>query len=344
MSRQTGILLQVAIWLVLYLSPLSFMNHGNGVDFMQFLMMSVSPLLLMVVFYANYLWLTPRLLVRGEKRYYWLVNIVLCVGMGIILHFWMSFVHGLFSQGESRLTLSVWQVLLFILRDIFNLSIAAAIATTIQLSMRWNQSEKARREAEVARADAELSNLRNQINPHFLLNTLNNIYALTAIDRERAQKAIQQLSCLLRHMLYENQQQEVSFNDEVQFLENYVSLMKIRLSQSVDVSFYSESKVRDSKIAPLLFISLVENAFKHGISPTEQCFVYISVVSDGQQVVCDIENSNHPKNSQDRSGHGIGLQQVQRRLDLIYPDRYRWEKGISEDGRTYRSRLTIFNS
>ena len=344
MSRQTGILLQVAIWLVLFLSPLSFMNHGNGVELLQFLMLSVSPLLLMVVFYANYLWLTPHLFVKGEKRYYWLVNIVLCVGLGAGLHFWMSFAHDYFYQGEPRPALNVWQTVLFILRDIFNMTIAAAIATTIQLSMRWNQSEKARQEAEVARADAELSNLRNQINPHFLLNTLNNIYALTAIDSERAQEAIQQLSKLLRHMLYENQQQEVALSEEVQFLENYVSLMRIRLSQSVDVTFTSHSSLVTSKVAPLLFISLVENAFKHGISPTEPSFVHISIEADEHQVVCDIQNSNHPKTSQDRSGHGIGLQQVQRRLDLAYPGRYQWEKGPSADGRTYRSRIVIHNS
>lgn len=344
MSKQTGILLQVAIWLVLFLAPLSFMNHGNGVELLQFLMLSVSPLLLMVVFYANYLWLTPHLFVKGEKRYYWLVNIVLCVGLGAGLHFWMSFVHDYFYQGEPRPALSVWQTMLFILRDIFNMAIAAAIATTIQLSMRWNQSEKARQEAEVARADAELSNLRNQINPHFLLNTLNNIYALTAIDSERAQEAIQQLSKLLRHMLYENQQQEVALSEEVQFLENYVSLMRIRLPQSVDVTFTSHSSLVTSKVAPLLFISLVENAFKHGISPTEPSFVHISIEADEHQVVCDIQNSNHPKTSQDRSGHGIGLQQVQRRLDLAYPGRYQWEKGPSADGQTYRSRIVIHNS
>lgn len=344
MSKQTGILLQVAIWLVLFLSPLSFMNHGNGVELLQFLMLSVSPLLLMVVFYANYLWLTPHLFVKGEKRYYWLVNIVLCVGLGAELHFWMSFAHDYFYQGEPRPALNVWQTVLFILRDIFNMAIAAAIATTIQLSMRWNQSEKARQEAEVARADAELSNLRNQINPHFLLNTLNNIYALTAIDSERAQEAIQQLSKLLRHMLYENQQQEVALSEEVQFLENYVSLMRIRLPQSVDVTFTSHSSLVTSKVAPLLFISLVENAFKHGISPTEPSFVHISIEADEHQVVCDIQNSNHPKTAQDRSGHGIGLQQVQRRLDLAYPGRYQWEKGPSADGRTYRSRIVIHNS
>jgi LytS/YehU family sensor histidine kinase len=85
----------------------------------------------------------------------------------------------------------------------------------------------------------------------------------------------------------------------------------------------------------------VENAFKHGISPTEQSFVHITIQEDGNQLRVTIENSYHPKNEQDRSGHGIGLNQVQRRLDLAYPARYEWQKGVSEDNKTYTSQITI---
>ena len=95
------------------------------------------------------------------------------------------------------------------------------------------------------------------------------------------------------------------------------------------------------KVAPLLFISLVENAFKHGISPTEPSFVHIMMEEDGARLCVTIENSFHPKNEQDRSGHGIGLNQVQRRLDLAYPARYEWQKGVSEDNKTYTSQITI---
>ena len=97
-------------------------------------------------------------------------------------------------------------------------------------------------------------------------------------------------------------------------------------------------------VAPLIFISLVENAFKHGVSPTEPSFIHITILADNQQICCDIENSNHPKTSEDNSGHGIGLSQVQRRLDLAYPERYTWTKGVSENGQTYRSVITIASS
>ena len=91
----------------------------------------------------------------------------------------------------------------------------------------------------------------------------------------------------------------------------------------------------------MIFISLVENAFKHGISPTEPSFIHIRLEADQQTITCDIRNSNHPKNAGDHSGHGIGLQQVQRRLDLSYPGRYEWKRGVSEDGKTYHSQITL---
>ena len=188
---------------------------------------------------------------------------------------------------------------------------------------------------------AELGNLRSQINPHFLLNTLNNIYALTAIDHTRAQSAIQQLSNMLRHMLYDNQEQLVSLFDEVQFIENYINLMKIRLPQTVDVKFEKDLENPNTKVAPLLFISLVENAFKHGISSTEPSFIHMSMTQKGNSLCVIIENSNFPKSEKDRSGHGIGLQQVQRRLDLAYYERYEWTKGVSDDGTVYSSTIKI---
>ena len=92
----------------------------------------------------------------------------------------------------------------------------------------------------------------------------------------------------------------------------------------------------------MIFISLVENAFKHGISPTEPSFIHISMVeSDTHSITFSIENSNHPKTASDHSGHGIGLQQVQRRLDLSYPHRYTWQRGVSTDGNTYHSEITL---
>ena len=340
-DRRLKVFIHIVFWTFMFLSPMQYMR-GTGMSMLQYLMNCMPSLLLMVVFYANYKWLTYKYFVAGKHRYYTIINFVMIISFAIFLHYWMDFTRELFQPSGrlSRMPDALDDFLSFI-RDCANFCIFATVATCISLAQQWYWADTALKAAEAARVAAELGNLRSQINPHFLLNTLNNIYALTAIDQTRAQNAIQKLSELLRHMLYENHEQLVPLGDEVQFLENYVSLMKIRLSQSVDVSFRADLAVHNAKIAPLLFISLVENAFKHGVSPTESSHVHISIVADEHQIICDIQNSNHPKTSQDRSGHGIGLQQVQRRRDLAYPGRYQWEKGVSADGRTYRSRIVI---
>lgn len=222
----------------------------------------------------------------------------------------------------------------FALHDVFNLGIAAGIAITIVLALRWQESER-------ARSEAELKNLRLQIKPHFLLNTLNNIYALVAFDSEKAQRSIYELSGLLRHILYDNQKQWVPIDEEVRFLEHYVHLMSIRLPENVDVRFTSHLTRPETPVAPMLFISLVENAFKHGISATLPSFVHINISADDHTIVCSISNSNFPKNATDHSGHGIGLHQVRQRLELIYPQRYEWLSGPNTNQTIYTSTITI---
>jgi LytS/YehU family sensor histidine kinase len=299
----------------------------------------MQPLMLMIIFYSNYLYLAPKFFVAGKHRYDLLINLVMITTFGIALHYWTDFANNLYGV-HVRFDDAISDVT-NILRDCLNFAIFAGGSTALALARKWFTADQKLQESETARAKAELYNLRSQINPHFLLNTLNNIYALTAINQERAQDAIQQLSKMLRHMLYDNQESSVALSDELQFLENYISLMKIRLSANVDVTFTHNVDVPGVRIAPLIFISLVENAFKHGISPTEQSFVHIEINATDHEINCRIENSNHPKSNQDRSGHGIGLNQVQRRLDLAYPNHYKWVKGTNEDGTIYTSAIHI---
>ena len=309
---------------------------------LQYLMNCMPSVLLMVVFYANYKWLTYRYFVEGKHRYYTIINFIMIVSFAVFLHYWMDFTRELFQPiGRGSRTPDALDDFMSFVRDCANFCIFATAATCIALAQQWYWADKALRNAEAARVAAELGNLRSQINPHFLLNTLNNIYALTAIDYTRAQSAIQQLSNMLRHLLYDNQEQLVSLADEVQFIENYINLMKIRLPQTVDVKFEKDLENPNTKVAPLLFISLVENAFKHGISSTEPSFIHMSMTQKGNSLCVIIENSNFPKSEKDRSGHGIGLQQVQRRLDLAYYQQYEWTKGVSDDGTVYSSTIKI---
>ena len=163
-----------------------------------------------------------------------------------------------------------------------------------------------------------------------------------AFDADKAQTAVQELSRLLRHVLYDNQQNFVTLDKEMDFIRNYIELMRIRLSANVRVE--TKIDVRpDSRteIAPLIFISLIENAFKHGISPTEPSFIRIHFSESPGEIHCEITNSYHPKSVADKSGSGIGLEQVRKRLELTYPGHYDWQQGVSEDMKEYKSILII---
>lgn len=328
----------MALWAFMFLSPLTFWR-GTGIKFMQYLMYCMQPAMLMVVFYLNYLYLAPKLFVAGKHRYDLLINVAMISVFSITLHYWTDFANDIFGV-RLRFDDTINDVT-NILREGLNFCIFAGGSTALALARKWVTAEQKLRESETARIQSELKNLRSQINPHFLLNTLNNIYALTAIDQNRAQNAIQQLSKMLRHLLYDNQEREVTLTDEMQFIENYIALMKIRLSQNVDVTFHRQVALPGIKVAPLIFISLIENAFKHGVSPVEPSFVHISITATEHDITCQIENSNHPKSRDDRSGHGIGLSQVQRRLELSYPGRYTWEKGVNKEGNIYTSTIHI---
>ena len=235
---------------------------------------------------------------------------------------------------------------LFWARDAFSMVLTVGLSAAIRLSKRWVKAEDARREAEKSRAEAELKNLRNQLNPHFLLNTLNNIYALIAFDAEKAQQAVQDLSRLLRHLLYDNSQDFIPLNRETEFLRNYVALMKIRLAANVDLQFSIDVPAENSiRIAPLIFISLLENAFKHGVSTIKPSFIHIRIYCPHEGfLTCHIANSYFPKQRNDISGSGIGLEQVQKRLDLTYPGKYQWTKGPDESLTVYQSILTLQTS
>mgnify|MGYP001272785091 FL=1 len=300
------------------------------------------PLSFMIAFYVNYFILVPRYLFQSQAKRYVVYNIIFLCAIGVLLHLWQSLTFDpSFAPKSKRPGMPPgW---LFFLRDMLSLVFTIGLSAAIRMSARWTQNEAARKEAERNRAEAELKNLRNQLNPHFLLNTLNNIYALIAFDSDKAQQAVQELSKLLRYVLYDNQQTYVPLCKEVDFIRNYIELMKIRLNDNVTVkSSFNLITGSNTMIAPLIFISLIENAFKHGTSATEPSFIDITLEERKEgTVICRIVNSYHPKSDADKSGSGIGLEQVRKRLELLYAGQYIWQRDVSADNQTYESMLVI---
>lgn len=310
MSKKTETALHIIAWIIIFSTPLMFTGRDMTLDLRRYIFFSVAPLTLVVVFYLNYFHLIENYFLNGKKKQFIIINAVIIIALAFALHYWISFgLHKFYpetlhhSGKDSRPVLAPW---VFILKDSFNMTLSCVVATTILMAKRLHETEDARREAENAKTEAELKNLRAQINPHFLLNTLNNIYALTAFDTTRAQKAIDELSRILRHVLYDNEKGFVSMSDEVKFISDYVSLMRIRVAANVDIRFNTDIKENcQAYVAPMIFISLVENAFKHGISATHDSFIGIDIKADANAIECHIRNSNFPKPKNDHSGHGI---------------------------------------
>lgn len=309
------------------------------------------PLFLALIFYINYLWLVPKYFVYGRWNMYICVNVLCILLFAFCTDRLMEITHNLeLATGwgpppRHKHVPEGIAVLFPFVRNVFPFILSTALATSVRLALRWQTAENARKEMEIQKTEAELNNLRSQINPHFLLNTLNNIYALISFDQDKAQRAVLSLSALLRQMLYGGRNNSVSLKEETEFIKNYVDLMRIRLSKSVRIDFnISIPEDVEVRIAPLILISLVENAFKHGVSTTCPSFISINIASDGNKIECEIRNSNFPKADSDRSGHGIGLKQVAKRLDLAYAGKYVWERGTDEKKEVYYSKIIIYDT
>ena len=193
--------------------------------------------------------------------------------------------------------------------------------TGLMISVKWAQSEQKRMRAEKESVESQLAFLQTQVSPHFFMNTLNNIHALIDIDTTEAKESIIKLSKLMRHLLYDSQVERIPLKKEIEFIQNYVELMKLRFSDKVKINLHIPDQIPDKSIPPLLYTSFVENAFKHGISYQESSFIDISFSNGSNQLSFTIRNSN-PGIKKEEGPSGIGIENSRKRLDLIYGDDY----------------------
>lgn len=340
-NKVLQILIHTIVWGVVFAFPLFFTwRNGEAVTWHRYLGYIFVPVTFMIVFYLNYFLLIDKLLFRKRLVQFIFVNLAVFVVMSLCLHWWQSyhFLHFIRKTGEE-LHAGPPRIM-FIIRDGVIMMLLAGLSVAIRMTGNWYIVENEKKELEKARSEAELQNLKSQLNPHFLFNTLNNIYSLVAIDPDRAQYAIHDLSKLLRHVLYEDNQKLVSLDNELVFMKSYIELMGLRLSGKVKLEIDMPEQTTGILVAPLLFISLIENAFKHGVSPVEESFIRIRLHVDGDRIIrCLIENSYFPKRDSDHSGSGIGLENLRKRLELLYSGRYSLTTGLVNE--TYVAELNL---
>lgn len=203
--------------------------------------------------------------------------------------------------------------------DITMVILILGLNSAIKFLFKSIRDDHRMKELEKQTSETELAYLKHQLNPHFFMNTLNNIHALVDIDKEKAQKTILELSKIMRYILYEASISSVPLEKELHFLVSYIELMKIRYTEQVDIRVSLPENSTDIKIPPLLFISFLENAFEHGISYQHKSFIHLSMEAKEEELSCLLVNSKFgPTNSQ----QGFGLDNARKRLQLLYNNKY----------------------
>ena len=339
-------LAQVAVWALIVLAlPLASLlsTHDLASSKPSFFMvwgLFHGPL---IIYFANFYIFGPYLFFRRKFWWFALCNILLIIAINSRLFFGYTIIKERMPDMPDMPDMpnAVWSAFLvsIFLTLLLNIVIGT-IAIGIRHFIRIRQIKQQLQDEKAKNTEAELAWLKNQINPHFLFNTLNNISSLTQIDPDAAQDAIAQLSDLLRYAMYETNKKTVPIQGEVEFMRNYISLMKLRCNEKTEVTT-SFDILQDTEIAPLLFISLIENAFKHGVSSSRPSMIDIRLLQDGNQIIFNCDNTNYPKDDADRSGSGIGLENTRRRLDLMYAGRYRWEQSLENN--IYHVKITLKN-
>ncbi len=336
-SKNIIIFFHVLVWIVLFSFPY-LLSSGQQQALDRVVAHSWVPLVLYgLVFYLNYFVLADRFFLEKKYAVFAVINIVLIV-FCVLLKEQINhsiFAH-LFPDANDR---KGPPISFFIYLQIIWFVVPVVFAIALKTAERLIKNESERKEAENIKLESELQHLKYQLQPHFFFNSLNNIYSLVDISPEKAKSSIHSLSKLMRYLLYDTTTEKVPLQQEVDFLEKYIALMRLRLTDKTQIE-YSFPKVNDTiTVAPLLFISLVENAFKHGVSANKNSTLYFEMDVQGNQIKFITKNPNYPKNETDKSGSGIGIVNLKKRLDLIYPNKHSFDYGV-DDG-TFFTKLTF---
>ncbi|MBN9298696.1 MAG: histidine kinase [Filimonas sp.] len=207
----------------------------------------------------------------------------------------------------------------------------------IKIALQWFKTEREKEILEKEKLNAELGFLKSQVNPHFLFNSLNSIYSLAHKKADETETAILQLSQMMRYMIYDSNTNNVLLDKELEYLQNYIDLKKLRLAGNIDVRFNVSGNTKGLIIEPMLLIPFIENAFKHGISYAENCYINISITCTDDTLKMEVSNKLI-KRAKDEVG-GLGLENVRKRLNLLYPDSYTLDIATSDN--TYTTTLIL---
>jgi two-component system LytT family sensor kinase len=286
------------------------------------------------VFYLNYSLLIPRFLDKKNYKLYAAGIVATIIAFGLIKYGGGLVFKTYILLGLRKHESTFWE---YFFKTTFTTTVFLFLSAVLKFTVDWFLNERIQRDLENQRLSAELSFLKSQINPHFLFNSLNSIYSLAYQKSDTTPEAILKLSEIMRYMLYECNDNKVELTKELQYLQNYIDLQKIRFGNKAFIDFEVTGEVTNQHIVPLLLISFIENAFKHGIANDALAPIKLKINLEDGHLYFFIQNKKHTHN-RDSSG-GIGLANVRRRLDLLYPGKYNLD--IRDEADTYTCQLSL---
>ncbi|MBN2598526.1 histidine kinase [Labilibaculum sp.] len=349
-DKKISVGLHVIAWIIIISIPFYLNSAFDSSDRHHLYQFYVHTLSAGFIFYVSYLWLIPSFFLQDRKVSY----LVILSGLILGTYFLTSYINDtiLFDSVQNAKFQEVMKKLtednnirppmkaFGIYNHILVSFLISGFAMGLGVMKKLKQNEEKQKELEKEKLNSELAFLKNQVSPHFFFNTLNNIYSLIGIDGSTAQESVLKLSKLMRYLLYESEHGETLMSHEIDFMSNYIDLMKLRLSSRVELQIEFPKDYTDFSIPPLLFVPFVENAFKHGLSYRDRSFITIGMEIEDDQIHFYCENSVGQRGRVDDLQYsGIGLENVKKRLNLLFPDQY--DLKISNNEPTFKVDLHI---
>jgi hypothetical protein len=334
-----NVLPHVLIWSVLFAFPFLF-NPSDSQFSERMLIKSMIPLLFSAfIFYLNYFYLIDEFLFKEKIGMFLFLNIVV---IGACLYSFELSRHLLPHSDEFRKMVeerknwprpkhggpNKW---LGVFRTTLSFLLTSGVSVAIRSTQQWMKTVAEKKNMENERLLSELAHLQYQLQPHFFFNALNNIYSLMDSSPAKAKESIHGLAKLMRYILYETRDEKISLAKEMEFLQNCIRLMKLRITDLVSLEVKFPENVENLQISPLLLIPLVENAFKHGVSAIVPTRIFIQMTMEEKTLYFKTENTLLKKPQTDHSISGIGIPNLEKRLELLYPGRFEFKKEIIQD-------------
>jgi two-component system LytT family sensor kinase len=296
----------------------------------------------MLAVYTNIYYLMPRFLFRKEYTKFILYSLVLGISIGVVQRIIAYYVLVPINYVYDP-TIELFNIY-EIAKLTFDINTVMIIPFGVKILRIWYKEQLQAKELEKQKIENELKFLKNQVQPHFLFNTLNNLYGLILKKSDKAGDIVLKLSDLMRYLLYDTREDKVLLEKEINYIRNYLELEKLRYGSKVDISFQTYGNIKGKYIAPIIILPFLENSFKHGVSKSmEKAWITIEISIDKNKYIIKIENSKPQKlNRQDTIESGIGLSNLRRRLDLLYSDNYTIRIEDNED--SFRAYLEILQT